>query len=44
LKGTTDFPISLLAGVDHRNLGGQLQIDQKIDTAIDLVPQRGLLG
>ena len=38
-------PVSLLAaGIDHRNHRGQLQIDQEVDTAIDLVAQRSLLG
>src|SRR5271167_34922 len=34
---------SSLAGIDHGNLRGQLQIDQQVDTAIDLVPQCSLL-
>src|SRR5271157_4972258 len=34
---------SLLAGIDHGNLRGQLQIDHQVDTAIDLVAQCSLL-
>jgi hypothetical protein len=37
-------PSALLADVDHRNHGGQLKIYQEVDTAIDLIAHRSLLG
>src|ERR1700752_4591139 len=33
-----------LSRVHYRNHRGQLQIDHKVDMAVDLVPQRSLLG
>ena len=38
------YPSSLVRGIGlQRNLREQLQIDQQVDTAIDLVPQCSLL-
>ena len=34
---------SLPACIDQGNLGGQLQVDQKVDVTVDLVPQRHFL-
>jgi hypothetical protein len=44
LKHSATSRQSLLTGLDHRNLRGQLQIDQEVNAAIDLVPQCSLLG
>ena len=32
-----------LSRVHHRNYRGQLQVDHKVDMAVDLLPQRSLL-
>jgi hypothetical protein len=36
--------VYLLGRVNHRNDRGQLQINHKVDMAVDLIPQRSLLG
>ena len=40
---TCSTTLSLLGRIDHRNLRGQLQVDQKVDATVDLIPQRSLL-
>ena len=44
VESRTGVPVGLLAVIDHGNPRGQLQIDQEVYTAIDLVPQRNRLG
>ncbi len=36
-------PASLVAGIDDRNISCQLQVNQQVEPAVDLVPLRGLL-
>jgi hypothetical protein len=39
---TCSTTLSLLGRIDHRNLRGQLQVDQKVDATVDLIDRKRL--